>query len=109
MRDSVGLYRDSGLEGFGKEPIRTGSLIGVEGFESSLGFRFRDDRICHFAPLCVGGKREWTLFCTIETLKCLLKGICISSTWLQGSDLDGVDAGFWCPFVGCSLHEPKIL
>ncbi len=27
-----------GIKSFGKEPIRTGSLIGVEGFEGSLGF-----------------------------------------------------------------------
>ncbi len=27
-----------GFKGFGKEPIRASSLIGVEGFEGSLGF-----------------------------------------------------------------------
>ncbi len=27
-----------GFKGFGKEPLRAGFLIGVEGIESSLGF-----------------------------------------------------------------------
>ncbi len=35
MRESVGAL---GFEGFWKEPIRAGFLIGVEGFESPLGF-----------------------------------------------------------------------
>ncbi len=34
-RGHVGTH---GFEGFGKEPIRAVSLIGVEGIESSLGF-----------------------------------------------------------------------
>ncbi len=34
-RDYVGTQ---GFEAFGKEPIKAGSLIGVEVFEGSLGF-----------------------------------------------------------------------
>ncbi len=37
--DNVGAQ---GFNGFGKEPIRASSLIGVEGVEGSLGFCFRD-------------------------------------------------------------------
>ncbi len=33
-----GYVGTQGFKGFGKEPIRAGSLIGVEGFEGSLGF-----------------------------------------------------------------------
>ncbi len=39
---NVGEYRDyvrtQGFKGVGKEPIWASSLIGVEGFEGSLGF-----------------------------------------------------------------------
>ncbi len=33
-----GYVGSQGLNGFGKEPIRSSSLIGVEGVEGSLGF-----------------------------------------------------------------------
>ncbi len=33
-----GYVGTQGFENFGKEPIRTGSLIGVEGLGGSLGF-----------------------------------------------------------------------
>ncbi len=33
-----GYVGTPGLKGFGKEPTKVGSLIGVEGFEGSLGF-----------------------------------------------------------------------
>ncbi len=42
MRESVGAIDSyvltQGFKGFGKEPIRAISLIGVEGYEGSLGF-----------------------------------------------------------------------
>ncbi len=33
-----GYVRTQGFKSFGKEPIRAGSLIGISGFEDSLGF-----------------------------------------------------------------------
>ncbi len=33
-----GYVRTMGFKGLGKEPISAGSLMGVEGFEGSLGF-----------------------------------------------------------------------
>ncbi len=46
-----------GFKGFGKDPIRTGSLIGVEDVEGSLG----SNSVIRGLPyvfLCVGGKWE---------------------------------------------------
>ncbi len=37
MEDCRGYVGPQVLKGFGKESIRAGSLIGVEGFEGSLG------------------------------------------------------------------------
>ncbi len=36
--ESRGYVGTQGFKGFGKEPIRASSLIGVGGFEGSLGF-----------------------------------------------------------------------
>ncbi len=37
-KECRGYEETQGFKGFGKEPIRACSLIGVEGFEGSLGF-----------------------------------------------------------------------
>ncbi len=46
-----------GFKGFGKDPIRAGFLIGVEGFEGSLGFN-SVIRGLPYIFLCVGEKWE---------------------------------------------------
>ncbi len=38
IRECRGYVGTRGFKGLGKEPIRAGSLIGVEGFRGSLGF-----------------------------------------------------------------------
>ncbi len=68
-RDYVGTH---GLNGFGKDPINAGSLVWVEGFDGSLGFR--DEEICHvYLWVCMEIGSE-LIVCMIETLKCFVGG-----------------------------------
>ncbi len=50
MQKRVGAL---GFKVFGKEAIKTGFLIGVDG---SMGFKFRDVGGLPWISLCVGGK-----------------------------------------------------
>ncbi len=76
MDKEMGYEGASYARGLGKELIRTGSLIAVEGFEGLLGFGLTDFRVRHALLRTWVKSEEGSFACTIETLKGLLEGIC---------------------------------